>query len=863
MKDNFIQVCKAAYRNLFHLTIPAVFMLLLSGISMGQASNPGKTSLPSGFQQLKSRLKQPQKEIPLSGVFEFIKPGADKTIRLPELSEAQKSTFESGKKTQIGVIRKLERKVQKISDGTFFSVDRGSIWIAEIVSKSAVQTRLHFSDVNLSKGSRLSVYSAKNSNDKYNFFEENASSENGGFWTPPIDGDDIVIEYFTPSSGDLSKEQLPFRITQVSHIYRTGLENCSSESNLSSSPPQFPTCHKDVPIEWEEVARSVGLLQFTTASGEFICNGTLLNSVAQDYNPILLTANQCFNTQASAQSLRVYWFYETGDSPSSDLPHSDGATLLSAGAATDHTLVLIKGSVPTLENVAFSGWDGTTNPIGTSVVGFHNPRGSYRRFSAGTTISGFCPTLPGACQNYTGVSWNQGIIESGGQGSGLWKGTDYENSRLIGTLTTGTIGCTNPRDSYSSFGTTYQSISSHLQGGTDDNSDAAGGNDFPQNAVAIQPGARPNLVVKWLDDDWYSINVPAGYKITATADFVHEYGDIDLELFRPPQDEPVATSYSVGNNETVSHISNSSTTYYLYVYLYDGARNNYNLNISLQQVSAAPRTPFDFDGDGKADISVFRPSNGSWYVSRSLNNSFFGVQFGSNGDLIAPADFDADGKADFTVFRNGFWYRLNSSTNQFVGLQFGSPGDLPVPGDFDGDGKADIAVFRPSNGAWYWLNSSNNQFNGFQWGSNGDKPQVGDFDDDGKTDLAVFRPANGAWYILRSSNNSFFGIGFGSPGDIPAAADYDGDGKTDVAVFRPSAGAWYRLNSSTGQFFGQQFGISEDRPVAADYDGDGKADIAVFRPSNGAWYLQRSTAGFTGQQFGAGGDVPTPAAFGR
>jgi uncharacterized delta-60 repeat protein len=274
---------------------------------------------------------------------------------------------------------------------------------------------------------------------------------------------------------------------------------------------------------------------------------------------------------------------------------------------------------------------------------------------------------------------------------------------------------------------------------------------------------------------------------------------------------------------------------------------------------------FDYDGDGKADISVFRPSVGDWYLSRSFDNAFVETSFGLAEDLIAPADFDADGRADISVFRPsaGSWYRLNSSNNSFSAVQFGANGDLPVPGDFDGDGRADVAIYRPSAGSWYRLNSSDNQSVGVQFGIAEDKPLVGDFDGDGKSDLAVFRPSNGTWYRINSGSDSFAANQFGVAEDKPVAADFDGDGKTDLAVFRPSSGYWYIINSGSDSFTATQFGIAEDKPAPADYDGDGKADLAVFRPTGGFWYLLRTTAGFTGAQFGAGGDVATPNAFVR
>jgi hypothetical protein len=277
------------------------------------------------------------------------------------------------------------------------------------------------------------------------------------------------------------------------------------------------------------------------------------------------------------------------------------------------------------------------------------------------------------------------------------------------------------------------------------------------------------------------------------------------------------------------------------------------------------RTIFDFDGDGKTDLGVYRPSLidnvPDFLVQNSSNSAQQGVAWGTTQDVAVNADYDGDGKTDYAVFRPSthFWFILNSSNFAVQSIPFGLANDKLTPADFDGDRKADIAVYR--NGMWFYLRSSDGEFRAIPFGLSEDIPVSADFDGDGKSDIAVWRPSNGDWYYLKSSDGQFQAVHFGTNGDKPVVGDFDGDGKADFVVFRLSDKTWYLLKTTQG-FSAIPFGLSDDKPLQADFDGDGKRDIAVFRPSNSVWYyLQSSDLQFRSFQFGQNGDTPVPSIF--
>jgi hypothetical protein len=305
---------------------------------------------------------------------------------------------------------------------------------------------------------------------------------------------------------------------------------------------------------------------------------------------------------------------------------------------------------------------------------------------------------------------------------------------------------------------------------------------------------------------------------------------------------------------------------------------------SKEYIYAGSRTLAVIDANANevppSDLAIWRPSNGQWWIMSGTGTQQLTVSWGISGDKPIPGDYDGDGKSDFALFRptntttpsvvnKGTWYISNSAGGGGE-FDFGLHDDMPVPADYDGDSRTDIAVWRKSDATWYIIYSSTNTT---VYGSlsstptSTDIPAPADYDGDGKADLAIF--TGSVFHILNSSNLQQTATTYGSAGDLPVSADYDGDGKADIALWRSSDATWHIKQSSNSSTSSMAFGIGTDTPVQNDYDGDGKCDIAVWRGTAstspggdvGKWFIRNSTnpSNIRVEWWGVAGDKPVPA----
>jgi len=285
-----------------------------------------------------------------------------------------------------------------------------------------------------------------------------------------------------------------------------------------------------------------------------------------------------------------------------------------------------------------------------------------------------------------------------------------------------------------------------------------------------------------------------------------------------------------------------------------------------QALNRAANPTVDYDGDGLTDMgALYRGRaglDGLWFAPSSAGGSAFQIYFGAPDDVPVPGDYDGDGRTDAVIFRpsTGLWYGpMTGAASIVVQMTLGQAGDVPVPGDYDGDGKTDPAIYRPSTGMFFAALSAGGTKSS-TFGAPGDVPVPRDYDGDGKTDFAIYRPnasnGLGLWYAPLSGGG-VYQIYFGAAGDVPVPGDYNGDKRAEAVIFRPSTGLWYGPYNGGGGLFQLTLGQPGDVPIPGYYDSNLSLDPAIYRPATGLWFSALSGGGVARVDgLGASTDVP-------
>jgi len=357
---------------------------------------------------------------------------------------------------QIGVNRSVavspKTRAQK-----FVNPDGSQIIVLVIKSSGASGIGVHFRNFALAAGEEVYVYGPAPDSIVCGPYTNKGPWGSGEFWSGTLVGDTAIIEFYTRND----KNGKGFQIFEISHIF-PGLD-----LRLRSAEPNVLNCEVDASCYPNSLNNAVARILFND-HGEFVCTGTLLNDRAQDFAPYFLTANHCVPTQTVAQTVEVYWFYQTTDCNSGvlrdDWVHQlGGANLLATESSNDFSLLQLANNAP--GGAYYSGWTSGFQSTGTVVFGLHHPDGylppdipSYLRRSAGTITN-----TNGTClaSGYR-IDWTSGLTEPGSSGSGIWN----SDGDLVGVLSCGSLAtCSNPYDNYSKFADFYSQIQPYLDSG--------------------------------------------------------------------------------------------------------------------------------------------------------------------------------------------------------------------------------------------------------------------------------------------------------------------------------------------------------------------------------------------------------------
>jgi hypothetical protein len=310
----------------------------------------------------------------------------------------------------------------------------------------------------------------------------------------------------------------------------------------------------------------------------------------------------------------------------------------------------------------------------------------------------------------------------------------------------------------------------------------------------------------------------------------------------------------------------------------------------------------DFTGDGKTDFAFYYSGDSSVWLGASSGTAFTWAKISTSTlgnwldgkHRVSVADYNGDGKADFSVYNDAdgtIWLGISSGTSLAwtSASSVGGFGDLLdgahafLDGDFDGDGKKDLLFYYNGDGSLWFGRSNGATLAWSQMGNvspfgnlidSGHRLAASDFNGDGKTDLVSYFAGDGT---IRFGLSSGTGFTWSVASNVSGSgnlidwnhrlypADVNGDGKVDLVSYDTATGDW-KLGISSGTsltwwaggntagygdlvdlghllFLGNFDGSPNKAPLFYN-SGDGNFWMADSSGTSFSWHLAGNTSGF-------------------
>ncbi len=308
-------------------------------------------------------------------------------------------------------------------------------------SRGALSISLQIAPFWMPEGGRLTLYS-EDGRTVLGPFTAADNESHGQLWTPPIVGEEVLLELVVPMESSSSPD---LKVVAVHHGY----------AGFGEPDPKAGPCHVDVSCEeaqvWGDEIRSVGLV---TVGGVRFCSGFLINNTREDGRPLFMTAAHCGVTEENAASVVVFWKHESREcrdgaaeadlaEPAGELRHVQTGSRLLASMPVSDAVLLELDDMPKPEFGAYyAGWDRSqANPLRATVI--HHPNTDAKRISFDSSRSWTTDYLedegPGNRSHIRIGDWEAGSTQGGSSGGPLFN----QNRHVVGQLHGGFASCAN------------------------------------------------------------------------------------------------------------------------------------------------------------------------------------------------------------------------------------------------------------------------------------------------------------------------------------------------------------------------------------------------------------------------------------